>query len=137
MQNYFDYRAQRPKEGNADVANNEEVKWSQGGQKHRLKSRKLMSEGPKCVKVNKTSRSTRSAPKLTSSDDNSEVAQKKEKNIDCRLRQIRRKLGTEVMWLQYYKRIAEGRQKRPTGSTSGFISTSGTAPRRLATGRAT
>ena len=68
-----------------------------------MKSRKLMSEGPMCVNVNKNLRSTRSEPKLRSSDENNEVAQEKEKKTDCGLRQIRRKLGTEVKWLQYYK----------------------------------
>ena len=115
MPNYYGYRTQRPKARNDNAAINEKLVGSQREQR--------------CGKTTNLAQSSNNG-------DEDEVAQKKEKRAFTRLRNLKRKLGTKVDWLQYYKRVAKKKQSTPTGSKSGFMSTKGRAPRRLATGRA-
>ena len=55
--------------------------------------------------------------------------QDEERKTEKRLKDLKRRLGTEVKWHRYYRSVADKKQKKPVGSTSGFMSTDGTAPR--------
>ena len=66
----------------------------------------LMSDGPIHGKNDKTARSMRSVPKPIQKCINSEAEQDEGRKTDKMLKHIKRKLGTEVNWHQYYKRVA-------------------------------